>query len=279
MTTFKPASIIIDHFLEQLDQTYLRIYGGLRPEYPDIMRSTGLMAMEIIANSSAFYHDIEHSMMVTLVGQEILRGKYLREGDIKPKQWLHYTVSLLCHDIGYVPGICPGDSSTEAVMDADGNTISVPPGATNAFLTPYHVERGKLFVRWRFKDHPIIDPEIIVANIEHTRFPVPTEVDIREDKNFPGLVQAADLIGQLADPDYLRKIPALFAEFVETGANKQMGYTCAEDVREKYPDFYWTMVSQHIGPALEYLHVTSEGRQWEHSLYSHIFSQKHRARL
>lgn len=37
--------------------------------------------------------------------------------------------------------------------------------------------------------------------------------------NYPGLVQAADLIGQLSDPRYLKKISALFYEFQETGFN------------------------------------------------------------
>ena len=40
----------------------------------------------------------------------------------------------------------------------------------------------------------------------------------------PGLVRAADLIGQLADVNYLRKIPPLFAEFNEIGTNKKLGY-------------------------------------------------------
>jgi len=34
--------------------------------------------MENIANSDAPYHDMNHTIMVTLVGQEILRGKHTR---------------------------------------------------------------------------------------------------------------------------------------------------------------------------------------------------------
>ena len=44
-------------------------------------------------------------------------------------------------------------------------------------------------------------------NIEHTRFPVPDDEAHESTDDFPGLVRAADLIGQLADINYLRKQP------------------------------------------------------------------------
>ncbi len=51
-----------------------------------------------------------------------------------------------------------------------------------------------------------------------TRFPVPSGDDYQDCESEPGLVRAADLIGQLADPFYRRKVNALYQEFVETGA-------------------------------------------------------------
>ena len=47
-------------------------------------RGRGHMALESIANSDALYHDVEHTIMVTLVGQEMLKGKHLREGRSDP---------------------------------------------------------------------------------------------------------------------------------------------------------------------------------------------------
>jgi hypothetical protein len=278
-SAFDTTSILIDETLDRIEDTYVRVFGTLYPDYPNIIRSSGTMAMEIVANSDALYHNVEHSIMVTLVGQEILRGKHLSEGRVTAREWVHFIVSLLCHDIGYVKNICPGDSESLAVIDDRGTTVDIPPGATGAFLTPYHVERGKTFVRNRFKDHPVISAKVISRNIEHTRFPVPDKGDMVEDSDYPGLVRAADLIGQLADPNYLQKLPALFHEFAETGANEKIGYASPEDVRENYPDFFWKFVSPHIIPALNYLHVTREGRQWEAGLYSHIFSEEHRQML
>jgi hypothetical protein len=56
----------------------------------------------------------------------------------------------------------------------------------------------------------------IEANIEHTRFPVPKDEQHAATDDFPGLLRAADLIGQLADINYLLKTAALFNEFRET---------------------------------------------------------------
>jgi hypothetical protein len=39
-----------------------------------------------------------------------------------------------------------------------------------------------------------------------------------------GPVRAADLIGQLGDPNYIRKANALFHEFAEIGFANQLGY-------------------------------------------------------
>src|SRR4029453_12190281 len=45
-------------------------------------------------------------------GQEILRGKHVREGGVSPRDWMHFILSLLCHDIGYVRGVCREDRNS-----------------------------------------------------------------------------------------------------------------------------------------------------------------------
>ena len=120
---------------------------------------------------------------------------------------------------------------------------------------------------------------MIEANIEHTRFPVPEDEQHAPTYDFPGLLRAADLIGQLADVNYLRKIPALFAEFTEIGTNKKLGYRSPADLRDKYPEFFWTAVRPYIADGLRYLSITQEGKLWISNLYSHVFSLEHRHRL
>ena len=184
-------------------------------------------------------------------------------------------LSLLCHDIGYIPGVCRDDCNGPYATGVNGKTLTLPPGATDASLTPYHVDRGKLFVRERFGDHPIIDAEVIAANIERTRFPVPDDSDHQGTADYPGLVRAADLIGQLADPNHMSKFPALFYEFEETGINAKLGYATPGDLRNDYPAFYWNVVNRYIRDGLRHLRVTQEGKQWIANLYAHVFAVEH----
>jgi hypothetical protein len=149
--------------------------------------------------------------------------------------------------------------------------VSLPPGLTDASLTPYHVDRGKQFIEERFGGHKLIDAEVIKRNIELTRFPVPADEDHQDTTNFPGLIRAADLIGQMSDPRYLQKISALFYEFEETGVNKDLGYRNPGDLRRNYPKFYWNVVFPYIQTGLDFLDVTQEGKQILANLYANVF--------
>ncbi|ETX00901.1 Npun_R2479 family HD domain-containing metalloprotein [Candidatus Entotheonella palauensis] len=272
---FNPTEHLIDAFVDQLDIAYRRTYSHLEPDYPGILIWAGRMALERIANSDALYHNVEHTLMVTLVGQEILKGKHLREGGVEPRDWLHFVLSLLCHDLGYVRGVCQEDRDGAYTTGIEGHIITLPPGATDASLTPYHVDRGKRFVRERFGGHDIIDVEIVAANIERTRFPVPDDADHQGTVDYPGLVRAADLIGQLADPHYLRKIPALFYEFQETDTHTKLGFSTPDDLRNDYPTFFWNVAYRYIRDSLQYLSWTQEGKQWIANLYAHVFAVEH----
>jgi len=274
---FNPTQLVIDTFVDMLKQNYVRTYGLLEPEYANIIGFSGRIALENIANSDASYHDVDHTVLVTEVGQEILKGKQLSEGGVSPADWMHFVIGLLTHDIGYVRGVCRGDGNGRYVVDMDGSTTVLPIGATDAALTPYHVARGKLFVRERFGRVPILDIATLEANIEFTKFPVPEGEPIGNSKTFPGLLRAADLIGQLADISYLRKAAALWNEFRETGMNEKLGYHTPADLRKGYPGFFWHMVNPYIQDALRYLQVTQAGKHWIAALYANIFAVEHNA--
>jgi hypothetical protein len=276
-----PSKLLIDTFVPELRNGYQAIYGGLNPNYADITGWVGNMALENIANSNALYHNVEHTVFVSLVGQEILRGKHIREGHVSCEDWLHFVISLVCHDIGYVRGVCRQDriGKREYATGIGGETVILPVGSTDASLTPYHVDRGKLFISERFGGHYLINAEIIKQNIELTRFPVPLDSDHQDTLHYPGLVRAADLIGQLSDPRYLEKIPALFYEFEETGVNRLLGYQHPDDLRLNYPKFYWKSVYPYIKDATDYLRLTQEGKQILANLYTHVFEVEHEESL
>ena len=91
----------------------------------------------------------------------------------------------------------------------------------------------------------LFDATRIARAIEFTRFPLSAEADDAENEE-GSLLRAADLIGQLGDPHYLRKANALYYEFDEVGMNKQLGYTSPADLVDLYSQFYWNSVSPHI---------------------------------
>jgi hypothetical protein len=164
------------------------------------------------------------------------------------------------------------------VINEKGEVTTLTRGASDASLTPYHIERSKIFVRERFALHPIIDVKRVARAIELTRFPVPEDEMHQETDTEAGLVRAADLIGQLADPFYPRKLNALFHEFEEIGVNSKLGYKTPADIADHYPRFFWTKVEPFVRDAMIYLSFTVRGRQWTANLYTHVFEIEHRLR-
>ncbi|MFC1879601.1 metal-dependent phosphohydrolase [Chloroflexota bacterium] len=269
--------LAIEHFVSELKQAYRQTYSRLEPQYANLIEWTGRLALENIANSDSLFHDVEHTMMVSLVGQAILKGKHLMEGGITPGDWLHFTMALLCHDIGYVRGVCKADRPGQYASGIGQETVQVSDDGTNAALTPYHVDRSKLFVKERFGKTLVdfVDAETINRYIEMTRFPVPDDPIYKDTGSYGGLLRAADFIGQLGDPGYLRKIPALFYEFEETGENLRIGYKSPGHMRKNFSTFYFNVVVPFISDAIHYLNVTQEGRLWLASLYAHVHKVEH----
>ncbi|MCP4329353.1 MAG: metal-dependent phosphohydrolase [Alphaproteobacteria bacterium] len=265
-----PTSIISAQLGDYLGDLYLQYFASRRPEYASYMSGAARLVLERIGNSDALYHNVEHTMMVTMVGQQIIRGRLLAQA-LTPEDWLHYTCALLVHDIGYTRGACNGDGVGKVVIDEDGNTTTPPRGASDAFLAPYHIERGKIYARERFGPSSYIDEERIINSIELTRFPVPEGGDYANTESEAALVRAADLIGQMADPFYHRKINALYYEFAETGMTEVLGYDSPADLVERYPEFFWGNVEPYIQPAIRYLEMTTEGKQWVANLYNNVF--------
>ncbi|WP_199320437.1 Npun_R2479 family HD domain-containing metalloprotein [Leptolyngbya sp. FACHB-261] len=278
------TEVLIHNFVDQLKDGYRRNYGNLKRDYEDIIGWVGVMALEYIANSDALYHNVDHTILVTLVGQEILRGKHIRDGQVSCEDWLNFIVSLICHDIGYVKGVCRGDTENEYVTGLNGDQLKLPPGASDAALQPVHVDRGKLFVEERFGSHllvkeGVINVDAIKTNIELTRFPVPSAEDHQDTCSYPGLVRAADLIGQLSDPRYLTKINALFYEFEEIGVNQEQGYRNPDELRQGYPNFYRAKAYPYLRDALDYLALTQQGRQITANLDFNLHRAKDRVTL
>jgi hypothetical protein len=267
-------AIAADELGKHLAVDFRRLFGSSHLDEAERLDGIARVALECLGKSDALYHNIEHTFLVVLVGRDIIRGRMLTER-IEPQDYSHLIVACLLHDIGYVRGILKGDTHDRFVVSEDGKAVPLERGASDAALAPYHVDRSKVFIMERLGHSPTIDGERVARAVEFTRFPAcRTAADTPEDRE-GRLVQAADLIGQLGDPLYLKKANALFYEFEEIGLNRQLGYASPADLVERFPDFYWNSVSPHLDEAVSYLNVTAAGRQWIANLHSHVFCAEH----
>ena len=247
-----------------------RRFGATDAALIELVPSAARLALDCIGNSDAAYHNVEHTMLVALVGYDIMKGRRLVR-QTSASDCAHLILGCLFHDIGFVRGILEGDGDDGYVINAAGDTIKLPRGSSDAALTPYHVDRSKLYVMHRISKVERLDAARIANAIEYTRFPPSPATDEGDESEEGMLLRAADLIGQLGDPHYLRKAKALYSEFEEIGMNRQLGYTSPADLVDLYPRFYWNSVSDHIQTAVRYLNNTSSGRQWIANLYSNVF--------
>jgi len=188
--------------------------------------------MECIGNSDALYHDIEHTMLVTLVGHDILSAA----------RWL-VPPRPMTTSTSFWPASPMTSDTSAASSKATRMTPLSQTSAVGKFscrwdrqtqrLAPYHVDRSKLFVIERFDAVDGVDAARIAKAIEYTRFPYATTPkadtdDLNEEEGL--LLRAADLIGQLGDPNYIRKSNALFHEFEGNRADKKLGYATPADI-------------------------------------------------
>src|SRR3954447_20202921 len=212
-------------------------FGASHARLAELVPFAARLALECIGNSDALYHNVEHTMLVTLAGHDIFKGRALLLPST-PSDYSNFIVACLTHDIGYVRGVVKGDGDDGYVVDAAGRKVSLPRGCSDAALAPYHVDRSKLFVLERVAQIDELDGPRIARAIEFTRFPYAPETEESIDEE-GSLLRAADLIGQLGDPNYLRKANALYYEFEESGLNKQFGYEARAVLGEKFPQFSW----------------------------------------
>ena len=253
--------------LEDFLRSYMRRrFDSSQTPLVEMVPAAARVALECIGNSDALYHNVEHTLLVTLAAHDILRGRALHTR-MPVDDYAHVIVACLAHDIGYVRGLFRDDAADGFVIDTKGNKMTLPRGSSDAGLMLHHVDRSKLYVMQRLDGTPL-DKQRIADAIEGTRFP-PREGQQYDEE--ASIVRAADFIGQLGDPNYIRKANALYHEFEEVGMNRQLGYESPADIVNRYPQFYWNIVAPHIQTEIRYLNMTSSGRQWIASLYANVF--------
>jgi hypothetical protein len=186
------------------------------------------------------YHDFEHTLQGTLCLGRLLHGRHAAGAKpaLTPRSFELALLAILFHDTGYL----------KKTGDHEG---------TGAKYTLNHVDRSADFAREFLSahKHPPGDIEAIRSMIFCTAVNAPLDaLPFRDslERTLGHAVATADLLGQMAAPDYVDKLPALYQEFAEAlrhgGANSERLAACrsAEELARNTPSFWQNYVLPKI---------------------------------
>ena len=221
-----------------------RIYRGLYPhsESPTLDRAFHDMVALYrgyypgYARCDTEYHDLQHSLEVTLAMARLLDGYERSRGDGPHIDARLFELGVICalyHDIGYI------------------RRANDTKHANGAEYTPIHVSRGGRFLKEYL---PRIGMEEFAddagAILHFTGYETPVS-QIRTSRPIfrvvGSLLGSADIIAQMADRCYLEKCrDRLYPEFVAGGitvrrteaGGEEVIFASAEDLLRKTPGFY-----------------------------------------
>jgi hypothetical protein len=172
------------------------------------------------------YHDLEHTMECALAMSRIIAGMRKAPVDILTPMLAEYgIIAVLLHDTGYIK------TSDDKV-------------GSGAKYTRTHVDRSADFAAKHAAEYGLgkkatraiqnmIHSTGINVNLDKIRFQ-------SEGERVMGCcLGTADLLGQMASPRYLEKLPILFLEFIEGDIE---GFSDVEDLLRKTPDFFRSFV-------------------------------------
>src|SRR6202047_2618382 len=96
-----------------------RRVGSSHARLAELVPSAARLALECIGNSDALFHNVEHTMLVTLAGHDILNGRALHT-HMPAEDYAHVIIACLTHDIGYVRGLFREDDKDGYLVDTGG---------------------------------------------------------------------------------------------------------------------------------------------------------------
>jgi hypothetical protein len=192
------------------------LFGGKHPDYQ---------------KADLQYHNLEHTLLATQCFIDLAAGR-IEHGAVpvfSPRDFSLGCVAILMHDSGYL----------KKRNDLTG---------TGAKYTTSHVERSCAMAAWFLPDLGVTSAEMDVVLNAIRCTGINSQI---KQLNFANdvarltgcMVATADYLGQMADPDYPAKLPALFAEFEEANdfnqvpADKRM-FKSARDLMAKTGGFW-----------------------------------------
>jgi hypothetical protein len=210
-------SLMFRHFefteVQQVFRDTLKIFSGKYPGY---------------RQCNTLYHDLSHTMDCLLVTAKLIHGAFLNGILFDQRDVSLGLISAFMHDTGYI----------QAAEDDTG---------TGAKYTLCHISRSIEFMKKYFHDKGFPSEYLPICS----NFLRCTGLDIRigeikfqsrEHEILGKILGAADLIGQMANDNYLKKLPFLYYEFKE---GKVPGFNDELELLETTPAF-WEVVKKRF---------------------------------
>lgn len=167
------------------------------------------------------YHNLRHTQECLLEMARLIHGAFLNGCSFSEKEVNLGLISSIMHDTGYIK------TSDEG-------------GGTGGKFTLIHIDRSikfmkKYLTQRRFSSEDVLFCENCLKCTGLT-VKVNTVQFISYGNELMGkILGTADLVGQMSDPFYLKKLPTLFKEFQEAGIAM---YVDEFDLLEKTPGFW-----------------------------------------
>ncbi len=188
----------------------------------------------------AHYHDLEHTLQGTVCMTELLQNRHLSGAvpQLSQRDFELGLIAILFHDTGYL----------KEQGDDEG---------TGAKYTSIHVNRSSEFAARFLTKKNFPHSEILaVQNMIHCTgvntvlSSIPFQSEAERIVGFA--LATADLLGQMAAPDYVEKLPVLYEEFAEAShydhdsGSFVARFTSPEDLVAKTPGFWRNFVKPKL---------------------------------
>jgi len=184
--------------------------------------------------SNTKYHDLEHTCAVTLATARLIHGLHVQDQIFSSGVMQLGLIGALFHDTGLI--------QTEEENDGTG-----------AQYTIGHEDRSINLMKEYLSDKDFSAEDILDCShiIMCTELSLPIgEIPFRSEriKEIGKILGSADLIAQMADKNYLEKLPLLFLEFKEAG---MPGFETPLEFFQNTEEFYHsvarTRLSEEMG--------------------------------
>jgi len=172
-------------------------------------------------SSNTKYHNLEHTCAVTLATARLIHGLHVQGQSFSARVIQIGIIGALFHDTGLI--------QTEEEIEGTGAQYTID-----------HEDRSKALMEKYLSDksfpaEDILDCSHIImcTKLALSLDDIPFNSD--EIKTMGKILGSADLVAQMADRNYLEKLPLLFLEFKEAGVE---GFETPVEIFQNTEDFY-----------------------------------------